>query len=110
MLIFGSKLKLLVMQILQGITCAHCNSLNTTNAAIYQKIAHFFWMPLFPMGKTGATECSHCKQILTQKELPATIKPAYEALKAGVKTPITAYWGVAVLILLAILGQFVGKE
>lgn len=110
MLIFGSKLKLLVMQILQGITCMHCNSQNTTNAAIYQKIAHFFWLPLFPMGKTGGTECSHCKQILREKELSLSVKPAYDALKAQTKTPISVYWGAAVLIILFIIGRFVGDK
>jgi hypothetical protein len=88
----------------------HCNSQNTTSAAIYQKIAHVFWMPVFPMGKTGGTECSHCKQILREKELSSDIKPAYDQLKATAKAPISVYWGAAVLILLAILGQFVGKD
>ncbi len=107
MLIFGSKLKLLVMQILQGITCVHCNSQNTTSASIYQKIAHFFWMPIFPMGKTGGTECSHCKQILREKELNSNIQPAYDQLRATAKAPISAYWGAAVLIVLFIIGRFV---
>ena len=110
MLLFGTKIKLLVMQILQGVTCLHCNSINTTSAAIYQKIAHFFWMPLFPIGKTGATECSHCKQILRQKDLPASIKPAYDAVKMQAKAPVSTYWGAAVLVALIILGQFVGKN
>ena len=110
MLIFGSKLKLLVMQILQGITCAHCSSQNTTSAAIYQKIAHVFWMPIFPMGKTGGTECTHCKQILREKELTSYVKPAYEEIKKQAKAPITAYWGVAVLIILFIIGRFAGDK
>jgi hypothetical protein len=107
-MIFGTKIKLLVTQLLAGIMCPHCNS-SELYAVVYQKLAHIFWMPIFPMGKTGATSCVHCKQALKENEMPANVKPAYDQVKAAAKTPLTAYWGIAVLLVLFIIGRFADK-
>jgi hypothetical protein len=107
-MIFGTKIKLLVTQLLSGIICPHCKA-GELYAVVYQKLAHIFWMPVFPLGKTGATSCAHCKQVLKEAEMPAEIKQAYAQQKSSAKTPITAYWGIAVLVILFLIGKFADK-
>ena len=107
-MIFGVKFKTILTMLLNGIPCPHCNNL-TLYAVVFQKLAHFFWMPIFPMGKTGVTSCGHCRQVLKESDIPVQIKPAYQQAKLSAKTPITAYWGALVLIILIIIGQFVDK-
>ena len=41
---------------------------STVELSVFQKYAHFFWIPSFPLGKAALNQCSHSKQVLKQKE------------------------------------------
>jgi hypothetical protein len=107
MIIYGSKSKELAKEILTD-KCPNCGTQNSINMHVFQKYAHVFWIPFFPMGKTGVSQCDHCKQVLKLKEMPSSLTTAYENLKAQTKTPIWTFSGlalVAVLITLIVIND-----
>jgi hypothetical protein len=99
MIVYGSKNKLLRSEIITD-KCASCGKQNVIYIDVLQKYAHLFWIPFFPMGKTGQSRCSHCNQVLTLKEMPSSLTSTYQRLKSNTRTPIWVYAGVALFALL----------
>lgn len=103
MIVYGTKSKELAKEILTD-TCQNCGTQKSIDMYIFQKYAHIFWIPFFPIGKTGLSQCDHCKQVLKLKEMPENLTASYDNLKAQTKTPIWMFSGLA---LIAILITFV---
>jgi hypothetical protein len=70
---------------------------------VFQRYAHIFWIPFFPIGKTGASQCGHCKQVLKEKEMPSSLKMAFDDVKSRTKTPYWTFAGVAIIVVLIVL-------
>ncbi|SMD42886.1 hypothetical protein SAMN00777080_1453 [Aquiflexum balticum DSM 16537] len=87
MIIFGSKATQVASETINE-KCASCGTPNSIQMTVFQKYAHVFWIPSFPMGKTSITQCSHCKQVLEKKEFSRNLNTNYEILKSKSKTPI----------------------
>jgi len=103
MIIYGSKSKELAKEILTD-KCQNCGTQNSIDMHVFQKYAHVFWIPFFPMGKTGLSQCDHCKQVLKLKEMPPALTASYDNLKAQTKTPIWMFSGLALVAALIIIG------
>lgn len=99
MIIFGSNSSHLKSEHLTEAPCPHCNTTDSIDISIFGKYAHVFWIPTFPLGKTGVSQCSHCQQTLKEKEMPPTFKDAFKTFKKTLKTPI---WHFSGLLLIAI--------
>ena len=84
------------------------------SADVYQRYFHIFWIPCFPLAKTVATECSHCKQVKEGKEVPEDQRPALVEARRNARTPIWMFSGVIVGILLFavlyVIGSLVQRE
>jgi hypothetical protein len=107
MVIYGTRNKELAKEILLE-KCPHCGKQNSIDLHVFQKYAHVFWIPCFPIGKTGVSQCDHCKQVLQLKEMPPSIKASYDHLKAQTKAPIWMFSGlvvIAVLIALVVISD-----
>ena len=102
MVVYGTKAKVLVTETVVE-KCASCGKMNSVDVTVLQKYFHIFWIPCFPIGKTGASVCAHCKQTLALKEMPEAMRLAYSNLKAQTKTPIYMFSGLFVIVVLAIL-------
>jgi hypothetical protein len=102
MLIYGSKATQIASKSLSD-KCTNCGAENSVQMAVFQKYAHVFWIPFFPIGKTGVTQCAHCKQVLEKKEFSSSLLSTYETLISDSKTPRWTFSGLAVLTLLIIL-------
>jgi len=109
MIVYGSRSKELAKDILTD-QCPNCGKQNSIDMHVFQKYAHVFWIPFFPMGKTGVSQCDHCKQVLSLKEMPASLVISYENLKAKAKTPIWMFSGIAVLAILITIGFISDKQ
>jgi hypothetical protein len=96
MLVYGRKAKLLAAETYTG-KCAHCGAMTSVQISLVQKYLHVFWLPFVPIGKTGVSKCSNCKQVLKLKEMPIAYADVYDVLKQQVKTPPHMYSGVVVL-------------
>ena len=59
---------------------------------------------MFPLSKTGISQCNHCKQVLYYNQMPDSLKAVYQQEKAKAKTP----WGYRFgLILIGLFFAFV---
>jgi len=66
---------------------------------VYQRYAHVFWIPFFPIGKTGVSVCGNCKQVLKLNQMPPILKMNYDNVKTRTRTPIWAFSGVFLIVL-----------
>ena len=99
MIVYGTKAKQLAKEALTD-KCPNCGTQNSLDMYVFQKYAHLFWIPFVPIGKTGVSQCNHCKQVLKQKEMPAQLKAAYDNVKAQTKTPVWTFIGLALVVVL----------
>jgi len=99
MLVYGRKAKLLAAETYTG-KCTNCGMLATVQISLVQKYLHVFWLPFVPIGKTGVSKCSNCKQVLKLKEMPVAYTDVYDVLKQQVKTPLYMYSGAVVLAII----------
>lgn len=109
MIIFGSKATQVASETINE-KCASCGTPNSIQMTVFQKYAHVFWIPSFPMGKTSITQCSHCKQVLEKKEFSRNLHTNYEILKSKSKTPIWTFSGIAIFTAFIIWGGFISKQ
>ncbi len=84
------------------IQCQHCHSGNML-MSIVGRYAHFFWIPLFSIGKTGVSHCEHCKQVLRKREFTPQLNQEFIQLKQEVKAPFWFYIGLIAIGILFIL-------
>ena len=98
MIIYGTKAVHLKTTKFPRATCTSCNTQGSLNFSIYSRHAHIFWIPVFPYGKKGFSQCEHCKQELKLKEMPESYKREYDKLKDEVRTPIWQFSGLVLLI------------
>lgn len=106
MVIYGSSATHLETVQPQGAICPNCQEKDTTSISILSKHAHIFWIPLFPIGKKGVTECSNCKHVMTVKQMPEEYKREYNFIKGETKTPIWKFTGLVLLAGLISWGIF----
>lgn len=109
MIVYGIRGKLLKNEI-STVSCPNCNTANSIQMNVFQRWAHIFWIPFFPIGKTGVSQCLNCKQVLKLKEMPASLRLSYDNLKAQSSTPIWTFTGIGVIIVIAIFGYFGEKQ
>jgi hypothetical protein len=109
MIIYGTNSKLLITQQITE-TCPNCNTNNTMHISVYQKWAHIFWIPTFPIGKAGGSYCESCNQVLKPKNMPADIRLNYDNIKAQSSLPIWTFSGIGVIVLIAIAVFIFNKQ
>jgi len=109
MLIYGTKNKQLAKEILID-KCQSCGKQHSIDMHVFQKYAHVFWIPFFPLGKPGVSQCDHCKQVLKLKEMPDSLRSSYETLKAQTKTPVWMFSGIALVAVLITIGVINSRE
>lgn len=109
MIIYGSRsVKQAVEQLSES--CPHCGTSNSIELYVFQKYAHIFWIPFFPMGKTAVSQCNHCKQILKKDEMPSSMLHAYDRIKAKTRVPVWTFAGLALVGALVVVGFVSNKQ
>jgi hypothetical protein len=109
MLIHGSNtIELLTEKISDA--CPKCGSSQTMKMSVFQKYGHLFWIPCFPIGRIGATQCTNCKQVLRNKEFNESLNYHFETLLKRTKTPVWTYSGVFIAVTMTILFTIQSKE
>ncbi len=109
MIIYGSKSTLITTAIVPE-SCSSCGTHNSVEMAVFQKYGHVFWIPFIPTGKTGVTQCSHCKKVLEKKEFSSSLNLFYQNLKSTSKTPLWTFTGLALLVGLIVWGKISGEQ
>ena len=109
MIVYGKKSKELASELLTS-KCENCGTQHSIDMHVFQNYVHLFWIPFLPAGKTGISECAHCKQVLNLKEMPDLLKESYDCLKATTKTPIWTFAGIALVAVLMAIGIISDKK
>jgi hypothetical protein len=112
MIIYGSKNKELVSEQISE-KCPECGTTNRTDMHVFQKYAHIYWLPLFPLGMNGASQCDHCKVIFKNNKMPNELRLAYYNLRSKAKTPIWMFTGlilIGCLIIFGVIGSYKEDE
>jgi len=109
MIIYGTKSKQLAAELLND-KCTSCGTQHSTDMHVFQKYAHVYWVPMFPLGKTAVSQCDHCKLILKHNEMPASLKSSYEDVKSRTKTPIWMFAGLAIIGVLIAIGAIASSN
>ncbi|RFZ94307.1 hypothetical protein D0C36_01765 [Mucilaginibacter conchicola] len=104
MIIYGTRAKAIKHEFVTE-PCPNCNTPNSIQISVWQKWAHIFWIPFFPIGKTGSSVCAHCRQVLDYRNMPQSLKIAYDNVKADAKLPLWTFsgFGVVAAIVVAIV-------
>lgn len=110
MIIYGSKAVHLKSKESKTTTCPNCGTKGSVILSVYRRHAHIFWIPLFPIGKKGVSQCQHCKNVLKTKEMPAPIKREYDLLKKDVKGPLWQFTGLALITILIAWGIYANNK
>ncbi len=82
------------------VRCSHCQTDGSVGLHVYRHYFHVFWIPAFPLWKSSSSQCSHCKQVLKEKEFDDTLKSANIEAGRQAKTPL---WTFSWLLILAAL-------
>lgn len=109
MIIYGTRSKAIKTEYIAE-PCPNCNTLNSMQMYIFQKWAHIFWIPFFPIGKTGVSQCTHCQQVLALKNMPPALKLSYENLKSDTKIPVWTFSGILLITIIVISGVIFDKQ
>ncbi len=109
MIIYGTRGKELAKEIITD-KCPNCGTQNSIDMHVFQNYAHVFWIPFFPTGKTGVSQCDHCKQVLKLNQMPSSLKDSYENIKTQTKTPVWMFAGLALVAALIVVGVISEKQ
>lgn len=107
MIIYGSRATRVAKESI-SVPCPHCQSSNTLDLYVFQRYAHIFWIPFFPITKTGATQCVHCRQVLKGKEMPSPLRETFNELRSRTDTPVWTYIGTVLIGLIILAGALQG--
>jgi len=97
MIFFGTGSANIDTKKTKNTVCQHCKTDNSLFINIYRRHAHVFWIPVFPLGKSGRSYCSHCKEVLSPKQMPENLKMEYKNIKGNAKGPLWQFGGLGVL-------------
>jgi len=106
MIIYGTRAAHLKSTQPRSIVCAHCGQADATVLSVYGKYAHIFWIPVFPIGRVGLSQCSHCKQTLEYKNMNRDLQQAYNNLRAETRVPIWQFAGLGLVGVLIVFGVY----
>ena len=91
-------------------TCNHCQTAGKITYSIFRSHAHVFWIPMFPIGRKAISECQHCKQTLSFKEMSAAMKKESSVARKEAKGPIWQFSGLFIFPALIVFAFFIGKR
>lgn len=100
MIVFGTGSKHLATKHLESEECPSCNN-SALTLHVYHKYFDVFWIPVFPLSKVAVIDCSHCKLVMENREIPESLQQVIRQEKQEHSTPFYLFAG-SFLVLLAI--------
>ncbi len=91
--------------------CSYCQGRGTVDLYFSKRYFHIFWIPIFPVGTVGISECSHCKQSLRKEQMAPTVQNAYTDARRAFKTSPKYFAGLilaALFVGAATIAAFMG--
>lgn len=75
-------------------SCINCGTSDSVELIVYQRFAHIFWIPIFPIRKIYTTECYKCKASLLGDEVQRSYSTFFQEARKKVGTPLWTFSGV----------------
>ncbi|GGG47473.1 hypothetical protein [Hymenobacter glacieicola] len=98
MIIYGYRTSHLRTEPVAG-SCPTCATPDSLRVSVLGRYAHVYWVPLFPLGKTGGSECGHCRQVLRPTEMPPALRQEFQTVKQRAGVPLWHFAGAALAAL-----------
>lgn len=105
-IIFGSRSSKLSTQYhLSGCKCNACGTQHSLMASVHGRYFHIFFIPMFPLWKTTAAECSHCRAAYAENQFTQEMRYslAQQKTQQPAKRPIWHSIGCLMLLPLVLL-------
>ena len=96
MIIYGYRSSHLLTESVPG-ECTACSAPAALRMSVFGRYVHVYWIPLFSIGKVGASECGHCRQVLKPKEMNPGLRQLFQELKQRSRIPLWHFVGLAVV-------------
>ena len=106
MIFYGTKGAHLHSEKVSGVKCNHCEQQNAHTISIFSKYFYIYWIPIFPIGKKGVSECNHCKATYERKNMSEQLKLAHDNVKRNTKTPFTHWIGSLLMGAIILFGIY----
>jgi len=110
MIVYGSRSVHINTVPSRNTTCSSCDKTGYIKFSFFRKHAHIFWIPIFPMGKKGISQCENCKNVLEFKQMPQRLQEEFTQAKKDAKGPIWQFTGLILFISLFIWLSYQGKQ
>jgi len=107
MLIFGSSNTCIWSENSKTSICPTCKTKGSLTVRVLSNHTHFYWVPLFPIGKTGEAVCYQCKAILKHKQLPDDLQKGFTILNKQLRPKLWQYSGSVIGITLIIMATYI---
>ena len=95
MIVYGQRSTLVKTELIHE-PCPNCGKNFSVQMNVFQRYAHIFWIPVFPIGKTGVSQCTSCGQVLKEAFMSDALKSGYKNLTLQSKAPIWTFSGLAI--------------
>ena len=83
-------------------TCPNCEENGSLVSSVFSKHAYLYWIPMFPIGMTGGTQCEKCGHTMEGAGMTPEVKEAFDDFKKGAKPKIWQFSGLAIIAALII--------
>lgn len=112
MIFFGTRSSNINNGQIINVDCPNCETNSTMIYSVFEKYAHVYWIPFFPIGRKTVTECNSCKRTFELKELSETIKNKIvrEKEKSNFKSPIWMFSGLFVVVGIVLFSIYNSQE
>lgn len=98
MIIYGTNSSQRAASAEEHLKCTSCNN-GPVVLATFARYAHIYWIPLFSIGKSTYSKCSHCHLELEEKEMPTDFQESVVRQKGEASIPFWHFSGLILIIL-----------
>ncbi|TDP00175.1 zinc ribbon family protein [Flavobacterium sp. 245] len=106
MIFYGTKSKHIKNDRISNVDCQNCNTTVSMNYSVYEKYAHIYWIPFFPVKKLTFAECNSCKKTFEQKDFSAPIKQKIHHSMGRISSPLWMYSGIFIIAGFFLFGMY----
>ncbi len=78
-------------------TCPNCGENGSLVTSVFSKHAYLYWIPMFPIGMTGGTQCEKCGHTMEGAGMTPEVKEAFKEFKKGAKPKFWQFSGLAII-------------
>jgi len=109
MILYGTKATLRKTEYIAD-SCPACGTANTMQMNAFQRYAHIYWIPFFPIGKTGVSQCTSCQQVLKFDQMTPALKMSYYNIKKQIPVPFWTFSGALALVVIFAGAAYMGRQ